>query len=713
MTIEAKAVEELLNPTSVAVVGASDRSVWAGAIVENLRRWRFPGELHLVNSARDRALGQVCYPSLREVPGPVDHAVIVTPAATVPAILADCADLGIRAATVVASGFHEAGAAGAARGDEITEFCRSAGIALLGPNCFGFVNFPAATVMSRMWLEGPPEPGPVSAVVQSGQLSLSLYGSAYSRGVGLRYLVSSGNEMVVDANHFFAHFLEDEQTRVICGVLERIPDPPAFERIALDALSVGKPTVVCKLGASDAGRRAVAAHTAAVAGERRVLDTFLRECGVVVVEDIDELVETAGVLANVGPPRGGRTVYLAGSGGAGGLFSDLAERTAVDLVELSPPTRGRVAELLGQPADGLLNPLDLGTAGFAALPQICEVLAADPDLDLILAHGQEPLSSAINGTEMVAALESHMAAARRLNDSGTWMCLHTSTDRDPTEFGRAISARHRAPYLHGRVGMRALDNVIRYGSSRHWLATDLAERLAARSAHHSARTAELGDGVLSEWESLRMLREFDVPTVPARLCESLDQARGAAADLGYPVVLKVVSPDIAHKSDIGGVVTGITGRAELDEAYAGVLAGAREHAPEARIDGVLVCSQLRNALEMFVGVTVDPAVGPMVAVGLGGVFVEVFDDVALALPPFDTERAERLLRSLRCWPLLDGARGAERPDVRALAELLSRFSRMAAALGDEVREIDVNPVMVLHDGAGAWAADALVVFERD
>lgn len=702
-------VARLLNPTSIAVIGASESSLWATEIVQNLRRWGFPGSLHMVHPTRKLVYGEPAYRSLGEIPHHVDHALVLVRAALVPDVLRQCGEAGVLSATVVASGFSEVGADGARLADELSDVCNSYGISVVGPNCYGFTNYARRAVVTRNWVEeAPAAAGGISMVFQSGQLNLSACGSAFQRGIDLRYMVSSGNELVTDANDYFEYFIDDPGTHVLGGALEQIPDPRRFEELALRALDQGKPIVILKLGVSEVGSRIAISHTGSVAGVAEVVDAFLEDLGVITVTSVDELVETAGLLDQRGWPAGRRAVFVGGSGGAGEFFADLAQGTRLHLTDLSESTSDAVAVAADLPSGSLNNPMDLTAAGFGNLPAVTSLLANSGEVDIIVAQGEEPLSREIQGDTMVRLIEGHMDAMAAASTAGSYAVFVSSADRAPTPFGKQSRRDHGVTYLRGATGVAALSNAIRYGETREQARQRIRRILEARARanrenHYDAtRFSESGAKEILSSHGLQITR--DIRALNA------DEAVAAAELIGYPVVLKVDSDAIAHKSEIGGVVVGVNSHDELLDARQTILARARAAYPNASIDAVLVCQQISGAHELIVGAVSDPSIGPVLLVGTGGVFVEVLKDTVLALPPVTPEHAKALLESLKIWPILAGARGRDGIDVNALADLIAKTSEMIVSLGSNLVELDINPVLVTPHGA--WAADALIVLKE-
>jgi acetyltransferase len=701
MTFTTEEIDRLLNPTSVALVGASENSIWATTMHANLTKWGFPGAVHMVNPSRTEAFGKPAYPDLKSIPAPVDHALVVTPASTLPAILTDARDVGIKNVTVVASGFQEAGAEGLRLSQWVKEFCDENRIALIGPNCYGFSNFMSRAFLTRNSFDGIRPGGPIGMAFQSGGLNLATCHAAYARGVDLGFAISSGNELVVDTNDYYEYFLSRDDIRVIGGTLERIPDPERFAAITERARELRKPIVILKLGRSEEMQRLAVAHTGSVAGADVVVDTFLRELGVLRVDSLEELVDTAGLLAGHGWPQGDRTFFMSFTGGVCGLMADLAKPSGLNLDPLGSDLREAISSVSGIPGTSIYNPFDATTEGVPHLARILDAVVDSGDYDSVVLNGDEP-----RGPADTAITDPLLTQLARIQKRGLFTASFGGVQVEPTEFGISAARGYGVPYLHGAVGARALGNAIRYGK---WL------NAGPRSADNEVPTPpsiDLRDrrpGALAESESKELLQAYGIPVTKEAVATTPEQAVALATGLGFPVVLKIVSKDIPHKSEAGGVLIGLNDPASVTEGFASILANARAYAPDAAIDGVLVSEMIVDAAEFFVGVTSDPAIGPIVVAGLGGIYVEILRDTVTALPPVSHERAEALLLSLQSAPLLTGARGGPKRDISAFADVIVRVGQLALDQRGVVDEIDINPLFVLEQGKGVRAADGLIV----
>jgi acetate---CoA ligase (ADP-forming) len=702
-------VHALLNPMSIAIVGASENSRWSRGFVANLTAWPMAGrQVHMVNPARSEAFGQICYPSISDIPSTVDHACIVVRAARVPSVLEDCVRAGVRSATVVASGFDEAGPSGVALGTAVRAYCQTHEISLVGPNCYGFNNY-TGTYLSRYSVDVSPGPGSIALTVQSGLLGAGAAESAYARGIKLRYVVSSGNELVTDSNDYFGYFVQHPDVRVLGGVLERIPDPSRFAAIALQALDTDKAMVVLKIGRSEAARRVAVAHTGAVTGGDAIVEAFLRDLGVVRVDSLEELVETAAVLADERRPRGRRTVYFGFSGGGAELFADQADATPLEVCAFSDRTRNAIAEAIGLEPAAVHNPLDMTADGAVAYKVVTEILAESGEFDIVVSQGQAAQPARLDQlTEMRASHES--ALTRSADRCGISSMFLECDDSLPGPRAYEVRSETGAHYLFGRNGVRALGNAAWHASARSALLGDEAPPDVAVD-RANAEKYRAASGSMTETQAKQLLSAYGIPTTHDVLVSSRESAEQAAETLGYPLVMKVAAAAITHKSDVGGVRLGLTSRTEVGAAFEEMMARVARAQPGADVSGVILSAQcIEPHLEFFAGVTVDPQLGPAVVTGLGGLHLEVLRDVSLGRPPLNRRRAMAMLDELRSARLLDGLRGAAPFDRDAYVQALCRLGQLAVDLSGSLDELDINPLFVLPRGRGVLAVDAVAVF---
>jgi acetate---CoA ligase (ADP-forming) len=698
-------IAALLDPSSLALVGVTESSAWSAALVGNLRQHDYQGRFHLVNPRHDSQFGLPCHPSVGAIGEPVDCAYVMTGADSVPGVIDDLAAAGVGSAVLLTAGYRETGPEGTARERALVAQCERKGIALQGPNCLGFVNYRRNIAAYGLLVPPPLVPGGVGLVTQSGAMLLHLHRLAQNRAIGLSYLVSSGNEAMLDANDFIDFLLDDPGTLVVGALLEGIRNPDRYLAVADRALQLGKPLVVLKVGGSVAGARSAIAHTGALALPDRVVDAVFRQKGVVRVGSLEELVETSALLASARLPAGRRVAMLTASGGACAVLADLAQGTRLEVPDFGADTKAALKEILpgfGTPQ----NPLDttgLIVQEMALLPRSIAAIGADPSFDSILVVWDPPRDEGLNPERT----ESRLAAvAEAVAASPVPAYLTSYVPGELTEFGRDAVLRHRAHFANGMaLAVKALAAAVGYVETRRRL-------LVKGTPKAPPPIVQLpGKGSLSERESLRLLARFGVPVPVERVARSPLETARHAREAGFPAVVKVSSPDIPHKTEVGAVRLQLLTADEAATAYREVLAAAASNAPDARIDGVLVTRQTFPVAELIAGIVVDPQFGPLLLVGLGGIFTEVLDDVALRMPPIDFDDAVDMLSELRGKAVLEGVRGMPRADLHAAAACLVRLGRMAFELGDRLAAVDVNPLFVLAEGEGVLAGDALVVLK--
>lgn len=693
----------MLDPSSLALVGATENSAWSAALVGNLRLHGYQGRIHLVNPRHQSQFGLPCHPSVSAIGEPVDCAYVMTGTDAVPGVIDDLAAAGVGSAVLLTAGYLETGSVGAELERALVDQCERSGITLQGPNCLGFVNYARGIAAYGLPVPAPLVPGRVGLLTQSGAMLLHLHRLAQNRAIGLSHLVSSGNEAMLDANDFIDFLLDEPGTTVIGALLEGIRNPDRFLAVAERALALGKPLVVLKVGGSPAGARSAIAHTGALALEDRVVDAVFRQKGVIRVGSPEELVETAALLAAARLPEGRRIAMLTASGGACALLADLAQDTRLEIPDFGAETKSALRAILpgfGTPQ----NPLDttgLIVQEMTLLPRSFAAIANDPSFDAILVVWDPPRDEGLNPVRTEARLA---AVAEAVSNSPIPAYLTSYVAGELTEFGREAVLRHGVHFSNGMpLAVRALDAAVGYVERRRRL-------LAKGSPSKVAALVRLpGKGSLSERESLRLLARYGVPVPVERVARSPLETARHAREAGFPAVVKVSSPDIPHKTEIGAVRLQLLTADEAASAYRDVLAAATLNAPGARIDGVLVNRQIFPVAELIAGIAVDPQFGPLLLVGLGGIFAEVLDDVALRMPPVDFDDAVDMLSELRGKAILEGVRGMPRADLHAAAACLVRLSRMATELGDRIAAVDINPLFVLADGEGVLAGDALVV----
>jgi acyl-CoA synthetase (NDP forming) len=696
------------------VVGASDASGWARFIVSSSATIGFTGPLIPVHPAHPTVFGRPAVPSLRDLPEPVDLAFILAPTEAVESVLDDAGTAGVRSAVVLAAGYREVGREGRAREDLMVGRAMANGVTVLGPNCLGFLNAHARCAPFALTVPPPLTAGPIGVALQSGALASVVLAFARSRAIGVSTLTTMGNESMISTLDMIDYLVEDENTRVIAMFLEEIGDPERFARAAEKADQAGKPLVALKVGSSLVGRRAALAHTGSVAGNDAVVDAVLRQLNVIRVTSIEDLMCTAALLGYDRWPRGRRMGVLTASGGACDIIADSASAQDIEIPDFAPETAAAIARHL-PPFAAAKNPLDvtgysLANPRVSALTPIDHALdaaAADPGLDFVLFSGVI-VPDARPADESLAAMTEERVAwlERRMASSPVPVIPVGATCVDLSDYGRQLLGRHHIHLLGGmEFGIRALGHALRWVENHGNVRSGSARGVAARRVTASRVSVS---GAWSEAAARSLLADSGVPVVPAELVHSADEAVEAARRAGRPAALKICSAQITHKSDIGGVALGLSTDAEVRAGYEQVAAAGRSVAG-ARIDGVLVSPMRTGGIELLAGVTMDPTFGPVLALGLGGIWVEVLNDTSLRVLPVDPGEAQRMLAELRGLPLLRGARGARPADLDVLADVITVLGDAAMSLNGALRALEVNPLWV--NGDQVEALDVLVITE--
>ena len=681
----------LLDPRSIAILGASaDLSKVNGRTLRFLLDKGYRGAIYPVNPKYTEIAGLRCHADVDSLPQAPDLAVIVVPAAQVTESVQALARRGCSAAVIFSSGFAEMGEAGRRLELEITALARAAGMRLCGPNCLGLINAWSQVIATfGQFAEGPTPPGPVSFVTQSGAFGTAIAALARERFLGLGYFINTGNECDVDFVQMMRATLDDPRIRVGAGYLEGVRDGAGLIELAGYALDSGKPLVLTKVGRTGAGARAAASHTGALAGSDAVFDGVIRGRGVTRARNEEHLLDILEVLAAGRLPRGGGIGILTQSGGAGVLMADRAEETGLRVTELASSTRESLSRVI--PAFGTTgNPVDV-TGQFVADPALLResmrMLMADPGVDvcivwlqLMTAHADrlvdlfKDINSLVDKPWVVCWVAAPPGALRALREAGI-------------------------PVLRGaEPAVDAVAALVRYADDRrHWQAD-----AAARAALPCPRLQlPAQSGPVSSLEGRALLEACGVQVAAARLAASADDAVAAAAALGYPVALKIESPDILHKTEAQGVALNLRDAASVRAAYDRLIAGVRASRADARISGVLVQAMVQGTVELVIGLHHNAEFGPVVMVGLGGVLVEVMRDVVFRAAPVTEAEALRMLDELKARAVLDGVRGAAAVDRQAVARMVSAVSCLGAAAGPRLRELDLNPVLAGPEGATA------------
>ncbi len=696
-------LDRLFSPRSIAIIGASaDENSISGQPIRFLREHGYPGRVYPVNPKYASVGGHPAFADIASLPEACDVALVAVAARHVPDVLHELGRRGVKRAIVLSSGFAEAGDDAAQQ--QIAHIAAEHGLCLIGPNCQGMMNIAEGYALGF----GTPfglkyRRGALSLTSQSGAFGNSVLMLADDEGVGFRHYVSTGNEAVMTTLDFVEHFADDPHTHIIASYVEGFRDAERTVAVGRRALAAGKPWLVWKVGNSAAGARAAASHTANLAGAPAVYRAAFRQARAIEVGDVDELADCARAFAGRRLPRGSRIAVVSVSGGAGILMADRCSDAGLELPPLSDATLRALREML--PAFAALNnPIDL-TAEALHSPQVfgqvLHLIAQDPAIDMI---GLPMAAVSGEPARVVAQALADLHRQVTMPIMVAWNGPEAATQQAYALLDEAGIPRFRTPVRCAR-GFAAL---WRHAQARQaWQAmTGTPMRALQRPAIRAELAARGGD--LAEHEAKRVLADYGITPTRETLVSSADGAVRAAAEIGYPVVLKLQSADVPHKTEAGGVRVGLADADAVTAAHDDILSSAKRFAPQAHIDGVLVQEMVRGAVEVIVGVNDDPAFGPVLMFGLGGIHAEVMKDVSFRLAPVTAAEARTMVHEIRAFALLDGARGAPKADINALAEVIERVGALAVDLRGVLAELDINPLFVLPQGQGVRAGDALM-----
>lgn len=699
-------LERFFNPRSIAIIGASrDLGTISGQPLKFLKSHRYAGALYPVNPRYEEVAGVKCYAKLADVPDIPELALILVNASRVTDVLRQCGEKGVPYAIIFSSGFSEVGGGGVDLQRELMAIAREFDIGVIGPNCQGMINI-ADRVFAGFGsvFNADYEPGAVSMVSQSGGFGFSVMNlSSKEGGLAFRQMVTTGNEIGVSTLDFIEYFIRDPQTDLIAAYVEGLKDARRLIGVGRKALDSGKPLLIWKVGNTEQGQRAAASHTANLGGAMALYKAAFQQAGILQVEDVQDVIDYGRAFRCGRLPQGNRLAIITISGGAGILMTDECIGRGMQLAQLSPDTLARLREFV--PSFGsLLNPVDVTAAIFNDLSLINRTLQTiidDPNVDCVAM-----INASLQG-EIAARIASEIVAVAKQTEKPLLLAWSARDAVAPEAYALLDAARiphYKSPVRCGR----ALAALSWYAEAQRRLQIVRAEApLVLRSA--AAREALAGQkNDVTEHRAKRVLAEYGIPVTREALATTKAQALAAAQRIGYPVTLKIQSPDISHKTEARAVALGISNDEALARAYDAVIANALAYRPGAQIDGVLVQEMVTGGVEAIVGIVNDPLFGPAVMCGLGGVFAEMLKDVTFRLAPVTRSAAHEMMSELKGHAVLAGARGKPPADVEALADVLVRLSALALDLEEHLAELDINPLFVMEKGRGVKAADALI-----
>lgn len=692
------------KPRSIAVIGASqDLSSISGQPIAHLKAKGFAGEILPVNPRYGEVAGYPCYPDVASLPGAPDVAVIAVGAKRVPDAVAELGKKGCRFAVILSSGFAEAGEEGAQAQRNIMAIARSFGMQVIGPNCQGYMNISEGIHVGFGAPYGLTYPaGHLSLTSQSGAFGNSIVMLASQEGIGFRHYVSTGNESVTTSLDFMDAMIDDPGTRVIAGYVEGFQDARRLLSVGRRALSAGKPMLIWKVGTSEAGARAAASHTANLGGAMALYRAAFRQSGIIEVSDVGDLADCAKALLPGRWPKGNRLAIVTISGGAGIAMADGAADGGLQLPPLDPGTVTALKQVLPSFA-AVANPLDV-TASLlndASLLRVTlEKLADDPNVDMI--------GLALAAASGKLAVELAHEIVRISEQRGIPVLVAWNADPASVQAAYDILDTAGIPRYQSPVRCaRGASALWAFAAARARVAQVLSEEPLVLT-HPDTRNSLRGRRTdLTEFEAKKVLDTYGIGVTREELATDPEDAVRIASAMNLPVVMKIQSTDIPHKTEAGGVRVGVQGSVAVATAFDEIIGNARAYDPKAALDGVLVQEMISGGTELILGINNDALFGPAVMVGFGGIFAEVMKDVSFRLAPITRSEAESMVRELRSFAILNGARGRPKADLNALIDTLMRLSALAIDLEDVIKELDINPLFVLNSGEGVRAGDAL------
>jgi acyl-CoA synthetase (NDP forming) len=705
-----KSIHAMLHPRNIVLVGATDKpGNYAERIWNNLIKYKFAGGLYPLNARRETIWGVPCYKDFASLPDKPDHVLVLVPARFAVQVIRDAAAAGARSATIVTSGFSELQDDESQKlAAELQQAVRETGLAVTGPNCLGnlsagenmFTNIDDRIVTM--------EAGPVAIVGQSGAIVMAIRQALEDRGVGVGYMVTTGNEAGLETPDLMAYFAADPSIRAIVVYLEGVRNTKVFREACKAARAAGKPVIALKLGASEGGRAAAMAHTGALAGSIETFDAISTREGVVRVRGLDELIETTECFVHADPPKGSRLAAVTLSGGKRGLLIDAFHAAGLNFAELGAGATGKLAKMLG-PGSIVGNPLD---AGFAAVVdpsvymQSIKIMIDDPDTDIVIIDAELPKAPHELREKNLRIVDAMAGAADK-------PVVYISTmSIGFTEFTKGL--RKSLPNIAVMQGLDravgAIKSLIDYASLRKEVPEIVSSSSASARATLEKTLKDAQGAALDEVASKKLLKAYGIPVSKEEIAQTAADAVRIAKKIGFPVVAKVVSADILHKSDIGGVVLNINSAAEVKKAFNDITARVKKLKGKPKLEGILIAQQVKAELELVIGTVLDAEMGPAVLFGTGGVDIELMKDVALAGAPLDAAEAKQLIGKTKAGVKLGGYRGKPALHEASVVKAIVGLSNLMADAGNRIASIDVNPFLI--NAKLGVAVDALIVLNN-
>lgn len=690
------------GPKAIAIIGASSDPTKLGhAVLANLSSSGFAGDIYPINPNAEQILGRKAYPSILDTPGPVDLAVILIPARAVSGVLRECGQKGVRGAIVISAGFREAGPEGITREKELLAVAAEYGIRIIGPNCLGVID--TFVPMNVSFAAGTPKSGTIAFMSQSGALCTAILDYALAETIGFSHFVSLGNKADIDEVALLEAWGDDARSNVVIAYIEGLRDGAQFIRTARRAAR-NMPIIAVKSGRTASGSKAVASHTGSLAGSDAAYSAAFRQAGVLRAKTVEELFDYSTAFAYQPLLKGNRIAIVTNAGGPGVMATDALESYGLVLADLLPETEAALAK--GLPAAGSVhNPVDvLGDARSDRYIHALNYVLRDPGVD-----GVVVIVTPQTSTEIIETAQAVVEICRHADKPimGCWM------GKQEAMAGIDILSKNQVPNYH--FPERAVGALGAMYTYRAWLDQPEAavehyevDRAAAQQVFDRAR--QQGRTGIGDSEAQAILEAYGITTPHSRVLKTADEAVAYAREIGYPVVAKIASPDILHKSEVGGIIVGLTNDDQVREAFPTLIQRAQTHMPQAVIWGVQIQEMVRGAREVIIGMSRDPQFGPLIMFGLGGIYVEVLRDVSFRVAPMTRPEAQAMIEEIRSYKLLTGVRGQAPSDIEATIDVILRISQLVADF-PEIAELDINPLLVRDAGQGAIAVDMRLILQ--
>jgi acetyl coenzyme A synthetase (ADP forming)-like protein len=700
-------LESVISPTSVAVLGASNKEGSVGhAVMVNILQGKFNGKIYPVNPSSSEVLGLKCYNSVLDIDDEVDLAVVITPSKVVPQVMDECGKKGVKGAVIISAGFKESGEEGRLLEEQVAEIARRYGVRIIGPNCVGMINAEPNISLNASFTKGMPKHGNIALVSQSGAICGAMLEYAKVRNIGFSKVFSLGNKADVNENDILAELANDRSTKVILMYIEDLADGRKFIEIAsgiTSEMEERKPILALKVGESSVGAKAIASHTGALAGSAEAYNAVFAQGGVLRVETLEELFDYAVAFAYQPIPAGEGTVVVSNSGGPAVIVADAAARYNLKLPKLSEKTINELGRILPKTAS-LINPVDIiGDADHIRYENTLRAVLSDENVNACIVLCTPALM--LN----VEALANAMVKINReFKEKTILSCILGLTGIEDAL--RILEENNIPQYAFPESAVRTLVAVEKYRSwvTRPRTGIHVFDVNKEEVRNVFANVKQQGRNYVYEAEAMQVLEAYGFPVPKYRIANKEDDCARASEVIGYPVVLKIASPDIVHKFDVGGVELNLKNSQEVRDAFRRMMQNVKSARPDAKLIGVNVQEFMKNGKETIIGMKRDPQFGPLLMFGLGGIYVGIFKDVSFRLAPIKELSAYNMIGSTKASILLSGVRGEKPSDVKSIVECLERLSQLVMDF-PEIQELDVNPLLVFEEGKGCKAVDARIV----